>query len=82
MGVDVDVYGIKASTRVAGRRRLEHHGIDSRLSTPLPLTHRIWREIVRFICLKHLKVGHKFNLNDSKVADFVFLEVVVDHVDS
>ena len=56
--------------------------LDSRLSTPLPLTHRIWREIVRFICLKHLKVGHKFNLNDSKVADFVFLEVVVDHVDS
>ena len=56
--------------------------LDSRLSTPLPLTHRIWREIVRFICLKHLKDGHKFNLNDSKVADFVFLEVVVDHVDS
>ena len=59
-----------------------HAPLDSRLSTPLPLTHRIWREIVRFICLKHLKDGHKFNLNDSKVADFVFLEVVVDHVDS
>ena len=56
--------------------------LDSRLSTPLPLTHRIWREIVRFICLKHFKDGHKLNLNDSKVADFIFLEVVVAHVNS
>ena len=29
-----------------------------------------------------LKNGHKLNLNVSKVADFVVLEVVVDHVDS
>ena len=42
----------------------------------------MWREIVSFICLKYLKDGYKLNLNDSKVADFVFLDVVADHVDS
>ena len=56
--------------------------LDSRLSTPLPLTLHIWREIVCFICLKHFKDRHKLNLNDSKVADFIFLEVVVAHVNS